>query len=330
MPSNSVPRLSVSPGCQQSRSGLSAEAGHSGDSSAVSTVITLGEVMHIGDLIASSGACEPGQGPRVKKNPIFPTAVLQDPIDVANKSECTFIIGKLKPNSAISLGVSNMGVHSLTAEDWAGKGKTGHVWFVILRAGGEGRPLGGGSFMDGSRVISSSSALFANPGTRVTLKWHKDVMQVEINGDLVGSIRTDSTPAATREHVGHHLRFGAQFWNARDQLVLKSSSGLLVGSCVSTPKGGLGNPVGDDITMPVKHLGKANTPRKGALFLGKGAAAKAEEEKAAVAAAVAAAAAAQQAQHLGSSAGAAEDDTTPFTWACCFTCVFFMFCVMWK
>ena len=187
-------------------------------------VLCLGDILRTGDLLRSAGRCMPGQGPREGKSAIFPTAVLSPPID--KEAECTWYIAHLKPASAINLGVATMGVHAIPlAEDWASAGKEGRVWYVILR-GAEGEKAGGGSFMDGGRVVSSSSALFAGKGTLVTLRWSNQVMQVYLNGDLVGSIHTEmQTPKSpTGERTTHALRFVVQFWNDDDQILLKSHS----------------------------------------------------------------------------------------------------------
>ncbi len=123
-------------------------------------LVSLGEVLLAGETLRCVGSCIPGQGPRAGKNAIFATAVLRHPIDTAGEAECKWYIEELKPNSGICLGMSTLGVHAAAAEDWAGVGKTGRVWYVILRGSEPKGRAGGGAFMDGGNVISACSALF--------------------------------------------------------------------------------------------------------------------------------------------------------------------------
>jgi hypothetical protein len=123
-------------------------------------LVSLGEVLLAGEKMRCLGSCIPGQGPRAGKNAIFATAVLRHPIDTAGEAECKWYVEELKPNSGICLGISTLGVHAAAAEDWAGAGNTGRVWYVILRGSEPKGRAGGGAFMDGGNVISACSALF--------------------------------------------------------------------------------------------------------------------------------------------------------------------------
>jgi hypothetical protein len=189
-------------------------------------LLCLGDILHTGDALRSTGGCMRGQGPRVGKPSIFPTAQLRCPIITGRRrgepAECTWYIASLGEHSAICLGVAALGEHAVPlAEDWATPGKVGRVWYVTLRGSEPGRP-GGGSFMDGSRVVSSSSALFANESTIITLRWQDYVMSVLINEKLVGTIRTDTGGETEEGQDPPALRFAAQFWQDNDQIVLQS------------------------------------------------------------------------------------------------------------
>ena len=191
-----------------------------------SLLLCLGHILHTGDALRSTGGCMRGQGPRVGKPSIFPTAQLRYPINAGRRrrepAECTWYIASLGERSAICLGVAALGEHAVPlAEDWATPGKVGRVWYVTLRGSELGRP-GGGSFMDGSRVVTSSSALFATESTIITLRWQAHVMSVLINEKLVGTIRTDTGDATEEGRDPPALHFAAQFWKDNDQIVLQT------------------------------------------------------------------------------------------------------------
>lgn len=164
-----------------------------------------------------------GQGPRAGQPSIFPTVALRYPITnhLSAPAECTWYISALGRQSAICLGISTLGEDAIPlAEDWATAGKAGRVWYVTLRGSNPGLP-GGGSFMDGRRVVSSSSALSACKSTVVTIQWHAHVMSVFINEKLVGTMRTDTGEELAEGQASPKLRFVAQFWQAEDQIVLQ-------------------------------------------------------------------------------------------------------------
>jgi len=126
-------------------------------------LVGLGDIVLAGETLRCVGSCMPGQGPRAGKSGIFPSAVLRHPIDTHGEAECRWYIAELKRNSGVCLGVSTFGEHAAVAEDWAGAGKAGHVWYVIIRGSEPKGRAGGGSFMDGGRVVSTCSALFGYP-----------------------------------------------------------------------------------------------------------------------------------------------------------------------
>ena len=187
-------------------------------------ILCLGDVSRIGKTLRSTGGCMRGQGPRLGLPSIFPTVALRYPLVSSHEdspAECTWYVSNLREQSAICFGVSALGTHAIPlAEDWGTAAKTGRVWYVILRGSKPGHS-GGGSFMDGRRVVSSSSALFARKSTWVTLQWHAHVMSVFINEKLVGTMRTDTGVESEEGQAAPELRFATQFWQEKDMIELK-------------------------------------------------------------------------------------------------------------
>ena len=170
-----------------------------------------------------------GLGPREGQSPLFPTVVLRQPIDTVGGGEyqCSWVIEQLVANSAISLGVGWLGEDEPIplCEDWAGPRKVGKVWYVILREGG-------GAFLNGGRVLRSSTSLSVRTGSTVLLRWRPQELSVVIDDKAVGAIPTPlkllqgGADRQGRAYAPHHaearrLRFVAQFWSNNDQISLK-------------------------------------------------------------------------------------------------------------
>ena len=165
--------------------------------------------------------------------------MLRQPIDTVGGGEyqCSWVIEQLGANSAISLGVGWLGEDEPIplCEDWAGPRKVGKVWYVILREGG-------GAFLNGGRVLRSSTSLAVRTGSTVLLRWRPQELSVVIDDRAVGAIPTplkllhrsqhDHDTLHTNSDLSHvpswpcqaeapRLRFVAQFWRNNDQISLK-------------------------------------------------------------------------------------------------------------